>query len=77
MFASESLKDRSVAQAMPTNAVGGSHGGRKVVLSRAKSALRFIQLVLRRSSEKSIGLAMHAFSDDLFASFSVCLLVRV
>ena len=34
MFASESLKDRNVARAMPTNAVGGSHGGREVVLSR-------------------------------------------
>ena len=41
MSAVKSLKDRNVARAMPTNAVDGSHGGREVVLSRAKSALRF------------------------------------
>ena len=48
MFASESLKDRNVARAMPTNAVGGGKGRRKVVLSRAKSALRFIATCFKK-----------------------------
>ena len=47
MSAVKSLKDRNVARAMPTNAVGGGQGGRKVVLSRAKPALWFLAVCFK------------------------------
>ena len=48
MFAGERSKDRNVARAMPASAVDGIYGGREVVLSRAKSALRFIAVCFKK-----------------------------